>query len=229
MKSLEKNILSNDIQKVLSKEKERKYDQNKLNLCFERKSMTKQAKTLNQQEIKKVLDHVSMRKHSLRNRALVQVSFLAGLRANEIASLKYRDVVSEDGKIKDQIHLTADMTKGNDSRTVFISEKLQKELQTYANSFKPRDLSAKFFYSQKRSSSGFNANTICQYFHHLYSRCGIENASSHSGRRTFATQISSNGVGIRVLQKLLGHKNIQTTAIYIYASDDMLRKAVELA
>ena len=78
-------------------------------------------------------------------------------------------------------------------------------------------------------SDGFTANTLTQFFHYLYKRSGIDGASSHSGRRSYATSISSAGVGIKILQKLLGHKNIQTTSVYIYASDDMLRKAVELA
>ena len=47
-------------------------------------------------------------------------------------------------------------------------------------------------------------------------------------RRTFATKISSQGVGIRVLQKLMGHMSAQTTMVYIDASDEMLRRAVEL-
>jgi integrase/recombinase XerD len=111
---------------------------------------------------------------------------------------------------------------------VFVSEKLRKELEAYAATYKPNNTNRKFFYSQKSTSDGFSANTLTQFFHYLYRRVGIDGASSHSGRRTFATNIASKGVGIKVLQKLLGHKNIQTTSVYIYASDDMLRKAVEL-
>jgi integrase/recombinase XerD len=66
------------------------------------------------------------------------------------------------------------------------------------------------------------------YFN-IYKGAGLQNCSSHSGRRTFATEIANKGVSIRVLQKLLGHKNIQTTAIYVDANDDMLRRAVNLA
>jgi site-specific recombinase XerD len=57
---------------------------------------------------------------------------------------------------------------------------------------------------------------------------GIDGASSHSGRRTFATSLSSRGASIRVLMKILGHRNISTTIGYVDASDDMLRRAVEL-
>jgi integrase/recombinase XerD len=190
--------------------------------------MSKQAKTLNQQELRRVLDYTATRKHSIRNRALVLTSFLSGMRVGEIASLRYSDVVSADGTIKNEIHLTAQQTKGNKGRTVFVNDRLRKELESYIATYKPINTNRRFFYSQKVTSDGFTANTLTQYFHHLYKRVGIDGASSHSGRRSFATNIASKGVGIRVLQKLLGHKNIQTTSVYIYANDNMLRKAVEL-
>ena len=57
----------------------------------------------------------------------------------------------------------------------------------------------------------------------------VDGASSHSGRRTFATNLANQGTGIRVLMRLMGHRNISTTAVYIDANDDMLRRAVELA
>ncbi len=213
---------------LLSKTEQRKYDQDVLNLYFGKRNMSKKAKTLNQQEMRRVLDFISTRKHSLRNRSIFQTSFLAGLRVAEIASLRYRDVVDVEGKVKDQILLTADMTKGSESRMVFINEKLRKELQTYINVYKPLDLNSKLFYSQKKSSDGFSANTLTQYFHYLYRRVGIDGASSHSGRRSFITSIASKGVSVRVLMSLAGHKHLGTTQKYIDVNDSLLRSAVEL-
>jgi len=215
-------------QKEVGKNKQRKHTLAIAKLWLGKKTMAKQAKTLNQEELRRVLDYTATRKHSLRNRVLVLVSFLSGMRVGEIASLRYSDVVSADGTIKNEIYLTAEQTKGSEGRTVFVSDRLRKELESYIVSYKPINTNRKFFYSQKSTSDGFTANTLTQFFHYLYKRAGIDGASSHSGRRSFATNIASKGVGIRVLQKLLGHKNIQTTSVYIYASDDMLRKAVEL-
>lgn len=215
-------------QKEVGKDKQRKHTLAIEKLWLGKKTMAKQAKTLNQQELRRVLDYTATRKHSTRNRVLVLVSFLSGMRVGEIASLRYSDVVSADGTIKNEIYLTAEQTKGSEGRTVFVSDRLRKELESYIVSYKPINTNRKFFYSQKSTSDGFTANTLTQFFHYLYKRAGIDGASSHSGRRSFATNIASKGVGIRVLQKLLGHKNIQTTSVYIYASDDMLRKAVEL-
>ena len=215
-------------QKEVGKDKQRKHTLAIAKLYFGKKTMAKQAKTLNQQELRRVLDYTATRKHSTRNRALVLTSFLSGMRVGEIASLRYSDVVSADGTIKNEIHLSAEQTKGNEGRTVFVNERLRRELEIYITRYKPLNTNRKFFYSQKSTSDGFTANTLTQYFHYLYKRVGIDGASSHSGRRSFATNIASKGIGIRVLQKLLGHKNIQTTSVYIYANDDMLRKAVEL-
>ena len=198
-------------------------------LTLRNETMSKQAKTLNATELRRVLDYTATRKHSARNRALLLIGMYSGMRVGEIASLRYCDVIDAEGMVINEIRLKAENTKTKEARTVFVSEKLQKELAQYVKVYKPANSSAKFFYSQKNSSDGFSANTLTQFFHYLYKRAGIIGASSHSSRRTFATEISSKGVSIRVLQKLLGHKNLQTTAIYIDASDDMLRKAVNLA
>ena len=220
--------MTNDWQKEVAQNKQRKHNLAIAKLYLGEKTMAKQAKTLNHQELRRVLDYTATRKHSIRNRALVLTSFLSGMRCGELSSLRYCDVVNADGSIKNEIRLSADQTKGNEARVVFVNEKLRKELEAYAATHKPINVNRKFFYSQKSTSDGFTANTLTQFFHYLYRRVGIDGASSHSGRRTFATNIASKGVGIKVLQKLLGHKNIQTTSVYIYASDDMLRKAVEL-
>lgn len=206
----------------------RKHTKHLQNITFEVDSMTKQAKTLNSNELRRVLDYVATRKHATRNRALVLITFLSGMRVGSVASLKYCDVVNSDGTVKNEIRLSAEQTKGNEAQVVFVSSKLRKELEQYIRTYKPINPSRKFFFSQKSTSDGFTANTLTQFFHYLYKRSGIDGASSHSGRRSYATSLSSAGIGIKVLQKLLGHKNIQTTSVYIYASDDMLRKAVEL-
>ena len=211
----------------------RKYIKGIAKLWLGKETVSKQAKTLNSIELRKVLDYVATRKHAMRNRALVLIGMYSGMRVGEIASLRYCDVIDAQGNVLNEIRLKAENTKSKEARTVFVSDKLQKELKQYAKFYKPKDVNVKFFYSQKgdayNNDGGFSANTLTQFFHYLYKRVGIIGASSHSSRRTFATEISAKGVGIKVLQKLLGHKNIQTTSVYIFASDDQMRKAVNLA
>lgn len=197
-------------------------------LYLDKKTMAKQAKTLNQQELRKVLDYISTRKHSARNRALLMTTFLSGMRVGEVSSLRFKDVVDNDGNIRNEIRLTPEMTKGEFARVVFVNERLRKELQQYTRFYSPQDNTLKFFYSQKRHSDGFNANTLTQHFHFLYKRAGIDGASSHSGRRSFITNLASKGVSVRVLMSLAGHRSISTTQAYIDINDNMLRSAIEL-
>ncbi len=198
-------------------------------LYLGRKTMSKQAKTLNEQELRKVLDYISTRKHSARNRALLMTTFLSGMRVGEVSSLRFNDVVDNDGNIRNEIRLTPAMTKGQYARVVFVNERLRKELEKYIRTYSPVDKGLKLFYSQKKDSDGFNANTLTQHFHFLYKRAGIDGASSHSGRRSFITNLASKGVSVRVLMSLAGHRSISTTQAYIDINDNMLRSAVELA
>ncbi|SCA56134.1 Tyrosine recombinase XerC (fragment) [Candidatus Terasakiella magnetica] len=59
-------------------------------------------------------------------------------------------------------------------------------------------------------------------------QAGIKGASSHSGRRTFATTLADKGIGIRVIQRLMGHRHISTTAQYVDVRDSQLEQAVQL-
>jgi site-specific recombinase XerD len=58
--------------------------------------------------------------------------------------------------------------------------------------------------------------------------CDPIRTSSHSGRRTFATRLNAKGVGMRTIQKLVGHRNIGAKASYCEVSDEIMRSAVEL-
>jgi integrase/recombinase XerD len=215
-------------QKEVGKDKQRKHTLAIAKLWLGKKTMAKQAKTLNQQELRRVLDYTATRKHSTRNRAILMTTFMSGMRVGEVASLRYRDVINSDGSIKNEIRLKPEQTKGNEGRIVFVNEKLRKELEQYIRIVKIVDMNKKLFYSQKKTSDGFTANTLTQFFHYLYKKAGIDGASSHSGRRTFITNLATKGIGVRVLMSLAGHKNISTTQSYIDVNDDMKRKAVEL-
>ena len=214
--------------KTVGIKKQRKYTLRIDELTFRRAVMSKQAKTLTAQEIRKVLDYVATRAHAPRNRAMLLTMYYAGLRVKECASLRYEDVLDSEGKIRAEIRLTAEQTKGSKAATVFVSEKLRKELTTYVKSHPCVKLTDKLYYSQKRRAEGWNSNTLCQFFHYLFKNVGIEGASSHSPRRTMITNLADKGVSARVLQSIARHANLSTTQAYIDVNDAMKRKAVEL-
>jgi integrase/recombinase XerD len=196
-------------------------------LWLGKETMAKQAKVLNSTEIRRVLDYVATRKHALRNRALVLIMFNTGMRVSEVASLRIKDVVDSEGNIKNEIRLLAENTKTNEARTVFVNEKLRKELQQYAKIYTNANPNNKFFYSQKRDSDGFTANTLTQHFHYLYKKVGLDGASSHSSRRTFITTLANKGIGVRVIMGLSGHKALSSVQCYIDCNSELMRNAVE--
>jgi integrase/recombinase XerD len=185
-----------------------------------------QAKVLNSTELRRVLDYTATRKHGARNRAMLLLTHYAGMRVGEVASLRLCDVLNDSGSIKDEIRLKPDQTKGRYARTVYLNARMQKELFQYISQLKIQDEAKPLFYTQKRA--GFSANTLAQYFFYLYRKTGIEGASSHSGRRSFLTHLANKGTSIHILKSLAGHRNISTTAAYLYSSPDQLKAAVEL-
>lgn len=186
------------------------------------------AKTFNSSELRRVLDYVATRPHAQRNRLAVLLTHWGGMRVGEVASLRYCDVLNIDGSVKDEVHLSAEQTKGRFGRTVFINAKLRKEIAAYASVKKSPDWTYALLYTQKNPKRGFTPNTLTQYFMNLYRDVGLNGASSHSGRRSYLTSLANKGTAIHILKALAGHRNISTTAEYLYSSPTQLKAAVEL-
>jgi integrase/recombinase XerD len=188
----------------------------------------KQAPVLTDAQVKKLLKMTSATRHSARNRLVIILSYYVGLRACEIASLKVGDVLDGEGNIKDTVLLTKDMTKGSKANSVYLSDFVQKEIKRYLESNAERlvTLKSPLIYSQ-RTGGHFSSQTLQILFKTLYSNVGI-NASSHSGRRKFITDLSEKGVSVRVIQELARHRDLATTQRYIDVSVDKLRNAVNL-
>lgn len=185
-----------------------------------------QASTLTNRDIKQAMRHCQTRRYATRDTTILLLSLHTGLRAKEIAALRIGDVYGEGGTPRSQFTLTAAQTKGTRARTVFVNKPLTQQLSTYATWRSCTDAAAPLFPSQK--GNHFSANTMCQLFLNIYKTCGLSDASSHSGRRTFITRLANKGVGVRVLAALAGHSSIQTTQRYIDVNDAQLASAVEL-
>ncbi len=187
-----------------------------------------QAKSFSSAELTQVLEYVKTTKHSMRNRAMLLLTHWGGLRVGEVAALRICDVLDPENQVKNEIRLLPEQTKRRHSRTVFINERLKAELQAFANQLAIDDRHHAFFPTQKYPKRGFTANTLTQHFKSIYKAAGISGATSHSGRRSFITNLASKGIGVRVLMSLAGHRNISTTQAYIDVNDEMKRRAVEL-
>ena len=187
--------------------------------------MSKQAKVLTEHEFRKLLKVCELTRYKERNRMIVMLSFMLGLRAVEIAKLRVSNVVSENGEILDILVLDKTQTKGNVRSAVPISDRVKAELKRYFAKY-PRlltDLSSRLLITQK---GVFSSQTVQHLFKHLYELAAIKQASSHSGRRSFITQLSDNGIAVAVIQKLARHSSLAVTQRYIEVSDAKLKNAV---
>jgi integrase/recombinase XerD len=188
--------------------------------------MAKQAKTLDARELQRFLEYIAKTKNAKRNRAIVLLTHLAGMRIGETAAVRVCDVVNSDGTVRDEIRLAAEQTKGNQGRTVILNKRMQAELAAYLQSIRVRDPKQALFATQR--SAAFSANSLTQVINAQYKNAGFDTCSSHTGRRSFLTSLSEQGISVRVLMALAGHKNLSTVLRYLDLSPGVLRKAVEL-
>jgi integrase/recombinase XerD len=188
--------------------------------------MTKQAKTLNERELQRLLDFVKTTKNAARNRAILLLTHLAGMRIGEVAAVRVCDLLASDGTVRDEINLSASQTKGKKGRSVLLNERMQAEIAAYLRTMRVRDPKQALFSTQR--SAAFTANSLTQVVNGIYKHAGFDGASSHSGRRGFLTNLAEKGVSVRIMMALAGHSNMATTQRYIDLRPGVLRNAVEL-
>ena len=185
-----------------------------------------QASVLTDTEIRRVFRIIETTRHAERNRLAFTMSIYAGLRVGEIAALTVGDVATAESRVRREIKLGAHQTKGSKGRTVVLAHRVRKEIEAYLKARSTWRNESPLVASQ-RNGRAFSTVSLSMLFKEIYETAGIR-TSSHSGRRTFATRLNAKGVGMRTIQKLMGHRNIGTTALYCDVSDETMRNAVEL-
>ena len=185
------------------------------------------AKVLNKTEFNRVVKFQISTRHGLRNVLLLHLSFFLGLRSKEMASLIIGDLMDVNGDLKEEVTLKRHQTKRRKQRRFYITnDKLKKVILQYLNTRKGVngnwDLNAPLIKNQMPSGK-FSSASLQQCFKKMYESVGID-ASSHSGRRSFCTNLSENGISITNLQTLMGHQSISTTALYINENPKILGK-----
>ena len=187
----------------------------------------KQSPVLTERQVKQLLSSTKMTRHSTRNRLIVILSYYVGLRSCEICSLTVGDVLDGEGNIKDTVILKSHQTKGKKSHSVYLSESVKDEIKKYLSEYSYLTSLKQSSLLQSQKGGGFTSQTLQNLFKNLYKSIGLGDCSSHSGRRTFITQLSEKGVSVRVIQELARHSDLSTTQRYIDVSVDKLRNAVE--
>jgi len=173
---------------------------------------------------------VEGRRYPLRDRVMVLFSIRAGLRAKEIAMLRWSMVTDAEGNVGDALHLPNKASKGkNGGRTVPLRAELRDALLKLHADRNP-DSSDNIIHSER--DVGMSAGAVQVWFHRLYQELGFSGASSHSGRRTFITRIAKKiveaGGSLRDVQELAGHASLSTTQRYIQGDSAAKRRVVDM-
>ena len=194
-------------------------------------NVRKHARDLTPKDVQRLLDHVASEgRNQTRNRLMVLLSVYSGLRASEIANLRWRMVLDEEGEVSDVLTLENSAAKKLSGRLIPLKAEVRQSLMEYLAEIGKIDPNGYILMSQQ--SGRLQPQSIINWFRSVYSQIGLEGASSHSGRRYFVTiaarKIFEAGGSLRDVQDLAGHRSIATTQLYIARNSEAQRKVVEL-
>ena len=151
-----------------------------------------------------------------RNHAIFSTFIFAGLRLQELTSLKYTDV-DVDG-----LTIFIRKGKGNRDRIVPMSFTLALSLKKYLEERKRLHVTCPEFFASYDRTKGFTENGCKNLVKQLRKASGIQ-FTAHKLRHTFATLKIEGGCDIYSLSRMMGHSDITTTTIYLSASAEHLR------
>lgn len=181
----------------------------------------REIKILNESELEKLLNAPKGNDlKSLRDKAILELLFSTGLRVSELRSLN-RDIEIDKGEI-------AIKGKGDKIRTVFLSERAKKALKEYLQN-RTDDHPALFIsLARNMEPKRLSVRAIQKIIKFYAIKVGIiKNVHPHVLRHQLATFLISAGVNLRVVQEILGHKNISTTQVYTHISRPELKEIYE--
>ncbi len=173
------------------------------------KKETKLPKVLSRQEVSQLLNCVKNSKH----KAILMVTYSAGLRVSEVVSLKISDVDSK----RMLIHIK--QGKGRKDRYTMLSKVALETLRTYAKKYPLTD----WLFPGEIVGQHLSERSAQRVFEVARERAGIKKkVSIHVLRHSFATHLLEGGTDLRYIQELLGHKSSKTTEIYTHVSEKEL-------
>ncbi|MDH5526967.1 MAG: site-specific tyrosine recombinase XerD [Nitrospirota bacterium] len=155
----------------------------------------------------------------LRNLAIVELMYAAGLRVSETVTLTLDGLDLSAGRLRV-------CGKGDKERWVPVGMAARQRVTEYLRHARPKltgkSASPHLFLS--RRGSGMTRQNCWHMLRARGDRCGIRRISPHTLRHTFATHLLEGGADLRVVQALLGHVDIGTTQIYTHVSRERLKE-----
>ena len=197
-------------------------------------ALGKQAKVLTKPQLDAVTSFLLTRRYGLRDQTVFLLSVRAGLRAKEIANLKWSMILTPEVEVGDAIYLTNDASKGRSGRVIPLNKQLRINLmQMLALAQQSRQFNPETSYVVTTERSEHTSpQAVVNMFKRWYGDIGLLGCSSHSGRRTFITnaarKISTVGGSLRDVQMLAGHSSLAVTQRYIEGDSEARKKIVDL-
>ncbi len=151
-----------------------------------------------------------------RNHAIFSMFIFAGLRKQELLSLNFTDVDT------DNLTIFVQQGKGGKDRIIPMSFTLAQSLKRYKDERKRLNKVNPEFFCSLRGNVGFTINGLQKLVEQMRVSFKIP-FTIHKLRHTFATLMLEGGCDIYSLSKMMGHSDINTTTIYLYASAEHLR------
>lgn len=187
------------------------------------------AKVLAPGELRRLRTRAARGRYAHRNRAMVLLSFRAGLRACEIAGLDWSMVLGPTGRVGSSLMIAGGIAKNGRGRRVPLHRELKSVLEQLCR-MQGRPRRGPVIRSQR--GGHMTPGSVVNWFRDIYYEVGLDGCSSHSGRRTFITRaarlVSKTGGSLRDVQELAGHRAITTTERYIEGDRDAQRKLVAM-
>lgn len=166
---------------------------------------------LNADEVVRFLEAVP----SLKTRAVLTTAYAAGLRASEAVGLKIADIDSV------RMVIRVEHGKGGKDRTVMLSAQLLRILRTYWRLARPRH----WLFPGRDETKPIDVQVLHSACRSARTAAGIDKrVTVHTLRHSFATHLLENGTDIRIIQVLLGHANLSSTARYTRVSNGLIGK-----
>lgn len=151
---------------------------------------------------------------NLRDKAMFETVYGAGLRVSEIARLRTQDIDSE------QMRIFVRHGKGGKDRYTLLSQRNLEILREYWRQYRPNHPEGYLFYSRVRKSNIMTSKAIQDAFHKYCKKASLPDSFTvHTLRHCFATHLLESGAELVRIKQLLGHTFLQTTSIYLHLSN----------
>lgn len=160
---------------------------------------------------------------NLKHQTALSVAYGAGLRASEVVALKVGDV---DGQ---RMTLRIEQGKGHKDRYAMLSPVLLERLRVWWKVARAQGkmLDGGWLFPGMNPIESLSTRQLNRVIHAAAEAAQIDKrVSMHTLRHSFATHLLEQKVDIRVIQVLLGHKKLETTALYTQVATDLLREVI---